>query len=135
MKLIPVPANFIDHAWREGASCLAEACFGSDGEITADQLKMVLSRGERILLKMTDGDTILGWGVIRIEQLPNLRVLFITNLVAHNGGFERFFDAIKDIARRDGCSEVRCAAKAAQARLYRMKAGFEPVYEILRATV
>ena len=135
MQLIPVPANFIDHAWREGASCLSEACFGSDGEITADQLKMVLSRGERILLKMTDKDTILGWGVIRIEQLPNLRVLFITNLVAHNGGFERFFDAIKAVARSEGCSVVRCAAKQAQARLYRMKCDFHPIYEILEAKV
>jgi hypothetical protein len=104
-------------------------------EVTGDQLKMILSRGERILLKMQDGDKIAGWGVVRIEQLPNMRVLFITNLVAHNGGFERFFEAIKQIARGDGCSEVRCAAKAAQARLYRMKAGFTPVYEILRATV
>lgn len=135
MQLIPVPANFIDHAWKEGADCLAEACFGSDGEITADQLKMVLSRGERILLKMTDGDTIFGWGVIRIEQLPNLRVLFITNLVAHNGGFERFFDAIKAVAKSEGCSRVRCAAKPAQERLYRMKCKFKPIYNVLETEV
>jgi hypothetical protein len=134
MQLIPVPAKFIDHAWSEGASCLAESCEGLD-ELTGDQLKMILSRGERVLLKMQDADKIAGWGVIRIDQLPNIRVLFITNLVAHNGGFERFFDAIKAIAKSEGCSQVRCAAKDAQARLYRMKSGFLPVYQILRANV
>lgn len=134
MQLIPIPANFIDHAWREGASCLSESCEGLE-EITGDQLKMILSRGERVLLKMQDGDRIAGWGVIRIEQLPNIRILFITNLTAHNGGFERFFEAIKAIARNEGCTQVRCAAKAAQARLYQMKSGFEPVYQVLRANV
>jgi N-acetylglutamate synthase-like GNAT family acetyltransferase len=63
--------------------------------------------------------------------LPNLRALHITDLVAHNGHFERFFEAIKHLARDLGCSRVRCAAKPAQARLYRAKCGFMPVYEIL----
>lgn len=131
MKLIQVPANFIDLAYARGASCLHEACDTSGGEITGDQLKMLLSRGERSLLEMTiDGKTV-GWGVVRVDQLPNMRVLFITELVSHNGGFEQFFEAVKHLARDLGCSKVRCAAKEAQARLYRAKAGFQPVYSIL----
>jgi hypothetical protein len=131
MQLIPVPQNFIDLAWQRGASCLSEACDVSGGEIEGPQLKMILSRGERSLLEMTIEGKTVGWGVVRVDQLPNVRVLFITDLVAHNGGFEMFFEAIKQLARDLGCSKVRCAAKEAQARLYRMKAGFKPVYEIL----
>ena len=131
MQLIPVPANFIDLAYQRGASCLHEACDTSGGEITGDQLKMLLSRGERSLLEMTIEGKTVGWGVVRVDQLPNMRVLFITDLVAHNGGFDDFFEAIKQLARDLGCSKVRCAAKAAQARLYRMKCGFASVYEIL----
>jgi hypothetical protein len=131
MKLVPINANFIDMAWAEGASCLAEACDTSGGEITGDQLKMILSRGERTLIQMQDGDEIVGWGVVRVDQLPNIRVLFITDLVAHNGSFEKFFQAIKDMGRQLGCSRVRCAAKPAQERLYRAKCGFQPVYSIL----
>ncbi|NQW92532.1 MAG: hypothetical protein HQ446_00585 [Polaromonas sp.] len=134
MKLIRVPANFIDLAYARGASCLYEACDTSGGEITGDQLKMILSRGERSLLEMTIEDKTVGWGVVRVDQLPNVRVLFITDLVAHNGGFDDFFEAIKQLARDLGCSKVRCAAKAAQARLYRMKCGFAPVYEILEVS-
>lgn len=131
MQLTPVPASHIDLAWKEGASCLAEACNTSGGEITGDQLKMILSRGERTLIRMDAEDGVRGWGVVRVDPLPNLRVLMVTDLVAHNGQFDEFFGAIKEMARALGCSRVRCAAGPAQERLYRMKCGFRPVYQIL----
>lgn len=131
LALIPVPASHIDAAYKRGAACLSEACDTSGGEIEGPQLKMLLSRGERSLLEMKIEDKTVGWGVVRVDQLPNMRVLFITDLVSHNGGFEQFFEAIKHLARDLGCSKVRCAAKEAQARLYRIKCGFTPVYEIL----
>lgn len=134
MQLLTVDARFIDKAWADGASCLSEACDKSGGEITGDQLKMMLSRGERTLVRLDD-DGAVGWGVVRIDQLPNMRVLMITDLVAHNAGFERFFEQIKQFAADCGCSRVRCAAGPAQARLYRIKAGFQPVYTILEVLI
>ncbi len=146
MKLIPIDSRFIDAAWKDGAHCLAEACKTSGGEITGDQLKMILARGERILIRMDAVDCeyvgmygtpkdpapkTVGWGVVRVDQLPNLRALHITDLVAPHGHFETFFSAIKEMARSLGCSKVRCAAKPAQARLYAMKCQFKPVYSIL----
>ena len=135
MELRPVQPSHIDIAWRDGASNLADACDTAGGEITGDQLKMILSRGERTLLQMWDGEKAVGWGVIRIEQLPNLRALYITGLYAPHGRFEQFFDQIKSIALSMGCSRVRCAAKPAQARLYRMRCNFQPVYEIVEVEV
>ena len=134
MKLIQVPASHIDAAYADGASCLAEACETSGGENEGPQLRMMLARGERTLIRMDDEGKTAGWGEVRIDELPTMRVLLIADLVAHNAGFERFFDNIKQLARDLGCSRVRCAAKEAQARLYRMKAGFTPVYTILEAT-
>jgi len=131
MKLTPIDARFIDAAWTEGASCLSAACDTSGGEIEGPQLKMLLSRGERTLLRMDADGVTAGWGVVRVDQLPNVRVLFVTDLVAPHGHFERFFTAIKELAASLGCSKVRCAAKPAQARLYSMKCGFQPVYSIL----
>ena len=135
MQLWPVPAEQIDRAWRDGASCLSEACDVSGGEITGDQLKMLLSRGERTLLALHDGAATIGWGVVRVDQLPNLRTLFVTDLVAHNAHFERFFEALKTMADSLGCSRVRCAAGPVQARLYRMRCGFKPVYTILEVEI
>lgn len=132
MKLIPVPSTHIDVAWfREGASCLAQACDTSGGEITGDQLKLILSRGERTLIRMDVDGEVVGWGVVRVDQLPNFRVLFVTDMVAPGAHFERFFEALKELAQGLGCLRIRCAALPAQARLYRMKTGFKPVYEIL----
>lgn len=131
MHLLSVNPHHIDQAWRDGAHSLSLACDVSGGEITGDQLKMLLSRGERTLLAMVDNEQTVGWGVVRVDQLPNLRVLFITDLAAPGGHFESFFEAIKELARVWGCSRVRCAAGPVQARLYRMKCGFTPVYQIL----
>ncbi len=131
MKLVIIEPNFVDRAWKEGANCLAKACDLVD-EITGDQLKLLISRGERVLVRM-DGDGVegIGWATFRIDQLPNIRVMFITDIVAPNAHFERFFVEAKAIAMRVGASRIRCAAHDAQARLYRMKLGFKPVYSIL----
>lgn len=135
MNLAVVDPKFVDKAWKDGASCLGEACDTSGGEITGSQLKMILSRGERTLVALMDNDKPVGWGCWRIDQHPNIRVLHCTDLVAHNARFEAFFFALKEAAALMGCSEIRCCAQPAQARLYRIKLGMEPVYETLRVTV
>jgi hypothetical protein len=131
MQLVPVDARFVDAAWKEGAAELARACDTSGGEIEGPQLKLLLSRGERTLIRMECEGRTVGWGVVRIDQLPNMRVLFVTDMVAPNAHFERFFQALKEMAVSLGCSRVRCAAKPSQSRLYQMKVGAKPVYEIL----
>lgn len=127
MSLVIIPASHIDAAWRDGADSLGEVTDLVE-EITKDQLKMILSRGERILVRMDSDSKTVGWGTFRIEQLPNMRVLFITDLVAHNGHFETFYEELKQIAEQSGCSRIRCSALPAQARLYSIKLGFTPVY-------
>ena len=133
MELLQVPATHVDRAWRDGAHKLAEACATSGGEVTGDQLKLLLARGERILLQMRECEETKGWGVVRIDQLPNVRVLHVCEMYAPGIGFERFFERLKQLAEGAGCSEVRCSAAPAQARLYQMKCGFEPLYTTLRA--
>lgn len=135
MQLIPIPASHVDFAWKDGAHKLSEACDTSGGEITGDQLKMLLARGERTLIQMRDDDKIVGWGVVRVDNLPNVRVLHACEMYAPRASFERFFEELKKFAAHNGCSEVRCSAKDAQARLYKMKCGFEPIYTTLRAYV
>ena len=131
MTLTPIPSHLIDAAYTDGAHCLSASCDASGGEITGSQLKMVLSRGERTLIRMDADGKAVGWGVVRPEQLPNMRVLFVTDLVAPGAHFETFFTALKGMAAGLGCSRIRCAAKPAQQRLYMQKLNFQPVYSIL----
>lgn len=131
-RLEHVPPAFVDQAWRDGAYRLAMACETSGGEITGDQLKMILSRGERLLFVVLDGQEKVGWLVMRVDQLPNLRALHICELYAPGATFDACWKQIQDFARANGCSEIRASAGEAQARLYRMKWKFEPVYTTLR---
>ncbi|MGE5452426.1 MAG: hypothetical protein ACM3VZ_11370 [Acidobacteriota bacterium] len=134
-QLYPVPQTHIDQAWRDGASLLGKACDTSGGEVTGDQLKMMLARGERQLLVVMDDAEKVGWVVIRIDQLPNVRALHVCELYAPGAMFEECWGQLQELARSNGCSEIRCSAKPAQARLYRMRFGFEPVYETLKVSL
>lgn len=135
IELLQVPPTHVDRAWKDGAYHLGEACDTSGGEITGDQLKMILSRGERTLVKMQRDGRTAGWGVIRADQLPNVRVLFVTDLWAPGAGFGEFFQELKKYAEANGFLEIRCAAQPAQARLYQARCGFEPVYQVLRVSL
>lgn len=127
-----VPAQSVDYAWQDGAHQLSEAC---ESECTIDQLKTLCANGQRILVRMDRDGKPVGWGVFCIDQLPNVRVLFVTNLVARRAKFEEFFPSLLNIARANGCSEIRCAAKEVQERIYRQKLGFEPVYTTMKIAV
>lgn len=131
MYLSVIPSSHVDRAWQDGAACLSEACDTSGGEIEGPQLKMILGRGERTLVAMVDEGRPVGWAVFRIDQLPNFRAFYITDLVAPNAGFENYWAQVLEMASGYGCSRIRCAAKSAQARLYRQKLGLTPVYEVL----
>ena len=135
LSLHIVPPTHVDLAWRDGASALADACATSGGEITGDQLRMILARGECTLLQMRAGGVAVGWAAIRIDQLPNFRVLHVCELSAPGAHFERFFASLRSMAEGAGCLRIRCSAKPAQARLYRQKLGFQPVYETLEVTL
>lgn len=131
-KLQIIPAHFVDQAWREGAHMLSKACDASGGEITGDQLKMLLSRGERVLLRIDQDGACVGWAVTRIDQLPNVRVLHITGLYAPGGHWAACFELLADMARANGCVEMRCCAGQAQQRLYMRKLPWKPVHTTLK---
>lgn len=132
MQLVHVSPQFIDRAWSDGAFKLDEAL---TYETTIDQLKMMLARGERLLFCGMDEGNILGWMVANVEQYANVRVFHVYALHAPHHMHAEFFAQLQSIAQQQGCSEVRCCAKPAQARLYRMRWGFESVYETLRVKV
>lgn len=135
MHLSLIPSTHIDKAWKDGAHLLSEACAESGGEITADQLKMMLARGERLLFAAISDESPIGWCVARIDQLPNVRVLHICEVWARGTLFLELVEQMREFAKAQGCSELRCAAKPAQARLYEMKFGFEPIYQVMRSAL
>lgn len=133
MHLEVVPATHIDMAWSDGASKLSEACDRSAGEVTADQLKMILARGEKQLIALKDDDVFRGWAVIEFEQMPNKRALFIYSLYAP-GVTKEFAELLAGVARQHGCSAIRAACDEANQRLWETKLGARRAYAIMEYT-
>ncbi|MDR3005269.1 MAG: hypothetical protein LBV14_13680 [Acidovorax sp.] len=127
-----VPATFVGLAWADGANQLAKACETSGGEITGDQLKLLLCRGERDLIRIDLDGQAVGWAATRIDQLPNVRALHVCELYAPGGHWLPCCELLADMARSNGCTELRCSAKPAQQRLYQRHLPWEPLYTTMR---
>lgn len=96
---------------------------------------MMLARGERVLFAGVEDGRPVGWLVVKVDQLPNIRVLHLCSMWAPGHFYDEFFDDLKSIATQEGCSEIRCCADPVRARLYRMRFGFEPVYQTLKVEI
>ena len=135
MNIFQVPVEFIAKAWRDGAHNLSEAVEKAQGEITTDQLRMILMRGERSLLGVSDGEKTVAWLVVGIQQLPNVRVLYVYSIYAPGGTYKAAFDMLAGYAKAAGCSEIRGACSDAVLKLWERKFKAEKLYSIMRIHV
>lgn len=133
MNLFQVPVPMVDKAWRDGASILGEAALKSGGEITPDQLRLILVRGERTLIGVQDGERISGWAAVEVQQLPNLRVLYVYAIAGTTGA--ESFDLLKQYALANGCSVVRGSCNDAVCRLWERKFKAHKVYTTMEFEV
>jgi hypothetical protein len=133
MELVVVPPQFVDRAWKEGASNLAIACDRAKFEITGDQLKLILSRGERILVRLSDEGKAVGWAAVEVKQLPNIRALYVYSLYAPHHSLDMYAQ-LQKVAVEAGCSVIQGAVDEANERLWqRVKA--QKVYSIYQIEV
>lgn len=136
MNLFQVPIQFVERAWADGAHNLSQAVEKSQGEITADQLKLILTRGERILVGVAEeGQTPVGWAAVSVQQLPNLRTLYVYAIYAPGATGPEAFGLLKQYAKDNGCSEIRGACDDAVQRLWERKLGAQKVYTVMRIPV
>lgn len=130
-----VPPAFVGRAWADGAHLLGQACATSGGEVTGDQLKLLLARGERDLIRIDLDGQAVGWAVTRIDQLPNVRALHVCELYAPGGHWLACSEQLAAMARANGCTELRCSAGPAQQRLYQRHLPWEPLYTTMRMPI
>ena len=121
MKILHIPPQHVDKAWREGAHNLSEACKWASREVTPDQLKMMLSRGERQLLGLDEGGKFVAWAAVQVQQLPNIRVLYVYSIYAPGSTGPEAFRLLADMARAEGCSSIRGACSEQVTRIWERK--------------
>lgn len=130
MDIFIVPPKHIDTAWRDGASRLSEACAKSGSEITGDQLKLMLSRGERILACVKKDALPVGWVVFDFVQYPNTRSLYVYELFAPGHAGAELMEKLKEIAIAEGCSSIRGACDEVGERLWKDRFKAKRIYAV-----
>lgn len=130
MELFIVPPKHIDTAWRDGAFRLDEACQKSGSDITGDQLKLMLARGERILACIKKDAYPVGWVVFDFIQYPNTRSLFIYELYAPRNAGAELMEKLTEIAKAEGCSSIRGACDEVGERLWKDRFKAKRLYAV-----
>lgn len=127
MKTIDViPREFIAQIWPKVAGFIGDAMAHAKGECSAEQLKVLLVRGEHQLMIYLDDDEIVGAVELEWQNAPNDRIMFIN---AIGGKTSPEHTALMfDWAKLNGATTVRGCARESVARLWRMKYGFESIY-------
>jgi hypothetical protein len=128
VKLVHVHPSHVDKAWKDGASNLSEACKWASREITPDQLKMMLARGERQLLALDVDGQKVAWVAVQVQQLPNIRILYVYSIYAPGSTGPEAFTLLADLARAEGCSSIRGACSEPVARLWARRFAAKRLY-------
>jgi len=137
--LFIVPPAQIDLAWRDGAHMLSEAAEKSAGEVTTDQLKMLLSRNERRLIGVRDLATPdakpAAWAAVSALQLPNMRVLYIYAIYAPGATGPEVMTLLRQYALQEGCLVIRGACGDGVMRLWERRFKARRIYSICEISV
>jgi hypothetical protein len=82
---------------------------------------MMLARGERQLLGLDVDGQFVAWAAVQVQQLPNIRVLYVYSIYAPGSTGPEAFRLLADLARAEGCSSIRGACVEQIARLWERK--------------
>lgn len=91
---------------------------------------MMLSRGERQLLALEDNG-LMAWAAVQVQQLPNIRVLYVYAIYAPGSTGPQAFQLLADLARAEGCSSIRGACVEPVARLWERKFSARRLYQVM----
>ena len=136
MKLMTVPQGHIQMIWPEVKDYIESALKFSVGEYTADQLKVLLVRGEQTLMVVVDDDNkIHGCGTIKLVDYPNFRVAFITSIGGRLISTPETFQELINWAKFNGATKIQGAARESIERLWRKLFNFERCYAIVEKDI
>jgi hypothetical protein len=131
-----VAPDFVCQYW-DKIKPFFEASFKfSTDDYSVDQIKFLLVNGQQIcLVAVEDNGDIIGASAVSISNFPNHRVLHITSMGGRALVEDDLIQQFEAWARSQGVTKIRAFAKDAQARLYKMKMGFESVAHVVEKNI
>ena len=120
-----VSPNYIHQIWNQIETFFDRAMLAGTDDYNVDQLKMLLTEGRQTLFVFVEDEKIIGALAVEMINYPNSRVAY-TSAIGGKALFdENTIKQYEDWARSQGATKIRAWAKDAQARLYKMKMGFD----------
>ena len=125
----------LDDYWEQIKGYIDAGLFYSEGEITLDQIRLLIVQGAvHVIIGMdTEDDRVVGALAFEIRTYPNYRAANIISL----GGDHLFLNEndlihLREELRKGGIKRIEGWCKPAQARTFRMKLGAETPYQMIR---
>jgi hypothetical protein len=120
-----VSPNYIHQIWDQIETFFDRAMLAGTDDYNVDQLKMLLTEGRQTLFVFVEDKKIIGALAVEMINYPNSRVAY-TSAIGGKALFdENTIKQYEDWAKSQGATKIRAWAKDAQARLYKMKMGFD----------
>jgi hypothetical protein len=130
-----VSPNYIHQIWDQIETFFDRAMLAGTDDYNVDQLKMLLTEGRQTLFVFVEDEKIIGALSAEVISYPNNRVVH-TSAVGGKGIFdENTIKQYEDWARSQGATKIRAFAKDAQARLYKIKMGFNVVTNVVEKNI
>lgn len=135
-SLSQVHPHFVAQFWPQIGRMLERGLEHSAGEYSADQLKVMLVRGEQTLLIAQDEEgNIKGAATVLFENFPNFRSAFITDIGGRLIASQELFALLVDWCVSQGASKIRGCASDEVTRLWRQKFGFQHRYNLVERDI
>ncbi len=127
-----VPTNFVYHVWDRVEPFLASGLERSYGEYSVEQLKVLLTLGQQMLMIIIDDEnTIHGAIAVTFTNYPNSRIAFISAIGGKALTTKELGDQFEMLLRNQGCTAIRGAAFESVAKLWKKSFGYESRYVIV----
>jgi len=131
-----VAPDFVCQHWNKIEPFFEASFKFSTDDYSVDQIKFLLVNGQQIcLVAVEDDGTIIGASAVSISNYPNHRVLHITSMGGRALVEDDLIQQFEAWARSQGVTKIRAFAQDAQARLYKMKMGFESVAHVVEKNI
>ena len=131
-QVYTVPKDKVCEVWEEASSLLNIAFLNDDNlDYGLEYLKEELVNGRQHLFLVVNNKEIVGAYTVEIIDYTNHRVALTTCMGGKNVFSKNTVQQYEDWARLQGVTKIRAYAKKAQARLFRLKLGLQPVTSVV----
>jgi hypothetical protein len=131
MNVQPVAPKYIHQVWPDVVGFVEDALQYGAGEYNADQMKVMILRGEQDLLVAVEENAIKGAATVQFIDYPNCRVAYVTSIGGKLIANKDTFKELTDWCKFNGATKIQGAARESVERLWKRLFNFERRYVIV----